>query len=310
MEVAGCVSVIIPNYNNGIYLQKCIESCLEQKGLIREIVVVDDHSEDNSQAILESYREKYPKIIFWFINPGKGANDARNYGFVKSSGKYIQWLDSDDFILPGKFEVQVAAIESTDADIVYSDWIINFYNDGQRIREEFKQRYSYDDYLLELIRDNWTSPNNYLMNRRTAELLSQEEGWNPSTKVGQDREYFTMAGILGAKFQYVPGTFAVYNKHATGTISGIHFMRRLEENQFLEERLRVEILKSCHIPEKRKDQYLSILNTHKLKACIYHPKIKLSRPINPFKIAWREMHWKMRLMMPLIYLRKHLEFYL
>lgn len=218
---------------------------------------------------------------------------------------YIQWLDSDDYILPEKFVSQVPVLESTGADIVYSDWAINFYRDGKKIKYEHKVSHSYEDYLFELIRDNWTSPNNYLVNRKTAEKLSGGVGWNLSTRVGQDREYFTMAGILGAKFQYVPGTFAVYNKHATGTISGIDFKKRLEENQALEARLRTEILKSNFLSKDKERKYLAILNTDKLKACAYHRRIKLTHPINPFTIAWDHMHWKMRLIMPWIWIKMH-----
>lgn len=304
------ISIIIPNFNNAYWLPKCIESCLQQRDHLQEIIIVDDHSTDNSLEIIREYVEKYPSIVKLFINPGKGANAARNFGFEQSSGDFIQWLDSDDFLLPGKFDAQLLLLQQQKADIIYSDWLINYWRDGEKYHSEQKKYEDYFDFLLELLKDNWTSPNNYLMNRKTVEMLANGVGWNPETKVGQDREYFTMAGILGAKFQYVPGVFAVYNKQDKGTISGMNFKKRLELNQKLENRFREEIKKSQIIPNQVKKKYLSILDTHLLKACFYHPKIKLNSPINPVKIHWRLMHWKMQLMMPLIYIKKHLQYYL
>lgn len=289
---------------------QCIQSCIDQGALLKEIILVDDHSTDNSLEVIRDFCNRYPELIKVFSNPGRGANAARNYAFEKSSGKYIQWLDSDDFILRGKFEAQVPFLESGEFDIIYSDWAIDFYKDGEKIKHEQKHYKPFDDFLLELIKDNWTSPNNYLMNRKTAELLAGGIGWNPLTKIGQDREYFTMAGILGARFHYVPGTYAIYNKHSRGTISGLDFKKRLEENQHLEKRLGEEIIKAPALTPHKKKTYLAILDTHKLKACVYHPGIKLSHPINPLNVSWSLMHWKMRLIMPYIYIRKHLEFYL
>ena len=91
-------------------MPKVIESCLTQKYL-HEIIIVDDHSTDNSQEILTRLQKQNPEKTKIFKNPGKGGNNARNYGFSKSTGEYIQWLDADDFLLPGKFEHQIQAFE-------------------------------------------------------------------------------------------------------------------------------------------------------------------------------------------------------
>ncbi len=245
------VSVLIPNFNNEKWLYSCIESCIGQGELLHEIIFVDDHSADNSLALLNSFVNKYPGKIKISINPKKGANSARDYAFFQSSGKYVQWLDSDDYLLPGKFENQIKPLLNEEADIVYSDWKMNYWIDGELKNQEIKNYKQYPDFLQELLKDNWTSPNNYLMTYEMAERLSGGIGWNPETKVGQDREYFTMAGILGARFQYVPGVYAVYNKQKLGTISGIEFKKRLELNQELENRFRSEINKSRSIAERK-----------------------------------------------------------
>lgn len=300
------VSVIIPNYNNSTWLRACLLSCINQGDLLEEIIVIDDHSTDDSWDILTRYQVNYPNKIKLFRNSTKGSNYARNFGFEHSSGKYIQWLDADDRLLPGKLENQIVPLAKGAADIIYSDWQMDFWDDDVLTKSEIKRYKDYPDFLEELMKDNWTSPNNYLMTRDMAEKLANGVGWNPNTKVGQDREYFTMAGIMGAKFKYVAGVFAVYNKQSLGTISGIPFKVRLENNQVLEERLRTEIGKRDWIPEKKKQRYRAILDTHQLKACYYHSGIKIRRPVNFRNILWEMIHWKMRLVIPWVYLRTHL----
>ena len=298
------VSVLIPSYNNATWLEECIQSCFDQGELLHEIIVVDDHSTDNSWDTLNAIQDKYPGKVKIFLNPEKGANSARNFAFSKSSGNYIQWLDSDDYILEGKFEAQVAVLENSDADIVYSDFRLDTYDGVKFEKAENKTFDSYIDYLEELLEDNWNASHSYLLKRSLAQKLDGGVGWNSSTKVGQDREYFTMAGILGAKFTYVKGCFAVYNKRKTGTISGMDFKQRLELNQVLENRFRLEIGK-CVDVNKRKE-YLKILDTHLIKACFYHDKIKVNRFISPLSIKWSIVHWKMRLAIPFVWLRVHM----
>ncbi len=302
------VSVLIPNYNNAGWLRQCIQSCLGEGELLHEIVVVDDHSPDDSLDILKHLQDRHPQKIKVYLNPEKGANSARNYAFAKSTGKYIQWLDSDDIILEGKFQAQVPVLETGNIDIVYSDFRLDYYDGPKFEKSENKTFDVYEDYLMELLKDNWNSPHSYLLKRSLAKKLDDGIGWNPSTQVGQDREYYTMAGILGAKFAYVRGCFAVYNKRKTGTISGMDFKRRLELNQALEDRFRMEIKNSPIL--KNKKEYLKILDTHTIKACFYHHKIKTSRFISLLNIKWSLMHWKMRLMIPFVWLRMHIQWFL
>jgi len=309
-ELKGSVSVIIPNYNKSDWIESCVESCIAQGDYLKEIIIVDDHSTDDSLGNIEKLRNKYSSIIRFFVNPTKGANYARNFGFEQSRGEYIQWLDSDDLLLEHKFKNQLPPLVQDKADVVYSDWEIRFYEDGNYIRTEKKCYRNYDDFLEELMKDNWTSPNNYLMNRKTALKLDNGIGWNPETPVGQDREYFTMAGIQGARFVYIPGLLAVYNQQRQGTISGMKFKERLEHNQNLEARFRKEIENSNLLSKYKKDLYLRILNTHKIKACFYNNSIQLDRYISPFDIVWSLMHWKMRFIMPWLLLKKNTQFLL
>lgn len=92
------ISVVIPVYNAEKYLNKCIDSVINQTYNNIEIILVNDGSKDNSLKILEQYRKKYPKVIKVFTQENQGAGAARNFGIKHITGKYIFFLDSDDWI--------------------------------------------------------------------------------------------------------------------------------------------------------------------------------------------------------------------
>ncbi len=92
------LSIIIPVYNSEKTIKKCIESVLKQKNNDIEIVIINDGSTDNSENIIKEYIEKYQEIISYYKKENTGVADTRNYGIKKAKGKYIMFLDSDDFI--------------------------------------------------------------------------------------------------------------------------------------------------------------------------------------------------------------------
>ncbi len=91
------VSVIVPVYNTEKYLEKCLDSIVNQTYKDIEIIVINDGSTDNSFKIINKYVDKYPNIVYKEItNHGQGY--ARNLGIKLSSGDYIMFLDSDDYV--------------------------------------------------------------------------------------------------------------------------------------------------------------------------------------------------------------------
>lgn len=90
-------SIIIPVYNTEKYLKKCLDSVINQKFDNYEIIIVNDGSTDNSQTIINNYKNKSNKIRV-FKNKNGGLSFARNFGVTKAKGDYILFLDSDDYI--------------------------------------------------------------------------------------------------------------------------------------------------------------------------------------------------------------------
>lgn len=92
------LSIIIPVYNAEKTLKKCMESVLKQKDEDLEIVLINDGSIDASDKIIQEYKEKNPKTISYYKKKNAGVADTRNYGIKKAKGKYILFLDADDYL--------------------------------------------------------------------------------------------------------------------------------------------------------------------------------------------------------------------
>lgn len=91
------LSIIIPSYNQGMFLEETILSVINQDCDDVEIIVMDGGSTDNSVEIIKKY-ESY--ISYWQSKKDNGQSDAINQGFMRASGEYVTWLNSDDVLLP------------------------------------------------------------------------------------------------------------------------------------------------------------------------------------------------------------------
>lgn len=117
------VSVIVPVYNVEKFLPKCLDSLVNQTFKEYEIIIVNDGSPDNSQDIINLYKEKHPKLIRSFIKKNGGLSDARNYGIDKARGEYIMFIDSDDYVTSDIVEKLYNCIEKEQSDIAVCNFI-------------------------------------------------------------------------------------------------------------------------------------------------------------------------------------------
>ena len=112
------VSVIVPVYNVEKYIEKCLESLVNQTLKDIEIIVVNDGSPDNSQKIIDKYVQKYPKKIKSYIKENGGQGSARNFGLQKAEGEYIGYVDSDDYVELDMYEKLYNKAKKENLDIV------------------------------------------------------------------------------------------------------------------------------------------------------------------------------------------------
>ncbi|MBR2845412.1 MAG: glycosyltransferase family 2 protein [Solobacterium sp.] len=125
------ISVVVPVYNVRDYLRKNIESILAQTFTDYELILVNDGSKDDSLSILREYEQKDPRITV-IDKPNGGLSDARNAGMAIASGKYIQFIDSDDFVEPQLLEKCRQKLEETGADMVIFDIYQYFLATGKK----------------------------------------------------------------------------------------------------------------------------------------------------------------------------------
>lgn len=151
------ISVIIPIYNVGFYLQECVNSVIKQTYKNLEIILVDDGSTDECPNICDTYAKQYSNVKVVHKQNG-GLSDARNVGILNSTGDYLLFLDADDFWKDSTaVQSLVDRINLTHADLLNYSYIkyyedlkkyINYFEDMEPLPLEFNKLESIQ-YLLD-----------------------------------------------------------------------------------------------------------------------------------------------------------------
>ncbi|MDD6134185.1 MAG: glycosyltransferase family 2 protein [Selenomonadaceae bacterium] len=109
MKEDSLISVIVPAYNAGDYIERCLKSILQQTYKNLEIIVVDDGSIDNTKTIVRKYQEKDPRISL-IVTENHGVSHARNIALDKVTGEYVGFVDADDWIEPDMYASMIGRI--------------------------------------------------------------------------------------------------------------------------------------------------------------------------------------------------------
>ncbi len=176
------ISVIVPVYNVEKYIEKCIQSLLDQTYKNFEAIIVDDGSPDNSIQIAKELVNGDSRFIFLEKENG-GQGSARNMGLDHTGGDYVAFLDSDDYLSIDTFQLCVDIIRSNvDVDIVLFG--ISFIDENNRLLEYFipntKAYYTEEDILLSNNTINYSVCNkmfhrNCFLNIRFIENITHED---------------------------------------------------------------------------------------------------------------------------------------
>lgn len=124
------VSVIIPAYNAEKYLPECLDSILNQTLDDIQIIINNDGSTDNTQQVIDQYAKKYPDTIIAMAQENAGQSAARNAALKYVTGKYMAYIDADDYIEPDYFQKLYEAAEQNQSDLVICSYE-KFTNDGK-----------------------------------------------------------------------------------------------------------------------------------------------------------------------------------
>lgn len=122
------VSVIVPVYNVEKYIEKCLDSLLNQTLKDIEIIVVNDGSKDNSKEIIKEYEKNNPEKIVYLEKQNGGLSDARNFGLPYAKGEYIAFVDSDDYVELDMYEKMYELAKKENSDMVECDFYWEYPN--------------------------------------------------------------------------------------------------------------------------------------------------------------------------------------
>jgi hypothetical protein len=214
--IEGLVSTIIPVFNRPVQLREAVASVLAQDWQLIEILIVDDGSTDETATTAAELAKEHAGTVRVLRRANGGPGAARETGRLAARGEFIQYLDSDDALLPGKFSAQVAALRGEpDADVAYGITHLRLQDGklapgphkltGQRIAAMFP------DFLV----SRWWETATPLYRRRAVDRAGP---WT-TARMEEDWEYDCRIAALGGRLAWVDRPVAEHRQHAGPRLS-------------------------------------------------------------------------------------------
>lgn len=246
------ITIVIPCHNAAAFVERAIVSCLRQEGAKIEIIAVENNSIDNTYAVLQALAGKYPSRLQVVKEKKSGASAARNCGWKMGKGQYIQFLDADDELLPGKLLRQLKLINLGG---VVLGTPLETHKDGRCIALTL-----WDDVwkgLGHVSHCGQTSANLY---HRTA--IEMVNGWDELVTNGQDTDLLLrlLQKNVNVVLDKIPAS--VYHSDAFERITTQNEERALHSHSLISIRLIQHLKKNKIEYWKQNQQYFHL--------CLYH----------------------------------------
>ena len=210
------ISIIVPVYNTEQYLRRCIDSVLAQTYQDFELLLKDDGSKDSSGTICDEYAAQDARVRVFHKENG-GVSDTRNYGLDLAQGKYLMFLDADDFWLQDDvLEVLIGKAEEYDLDIIRGEYKgVDSLGKDLFIRDIDRDKLRYMEktldssiFLDKIIHREFFLP---LCLIKTSKLCGVR--FNVNRIFLEDIEFFLYLLLKPIKCMYIPFRFYAYRKH-------------------------------------------------------------------------------------------------
>lgn len=270
-------SVIVPAYNSYNYIDKCLKSILDQNCKDLEIIVIDDGSTDNIREQVKKFRKAYKNVIRFYRTKHRGVSNARNLGLKKSRGKYIIFVDSDDYIIYDIFNYVNNFKDDIDCFIMqfetYDLAINNFIDidETKLLSENINQR-KHEDVLNEFYRTRTITPVwRFIVKSKIAKNIKFTKNI-----IFEDEEWSSKVLVKAQSFHLIDKQCYIYVKRKNSITS------TLNENAY------ISLMKVCYnllkLAELQKDEFKRIFLMRKIylnsEFCYY--KIRsISKPDRP-----------------------------
>jgi glycosyltransferase involved in cell wall biosynthesis len=251
------VSILIPAYNAGKWIKQTIGSALAQTWLNKEIIVVDDGSNDDTLEIARSFESKTVQVV---TQKNSGAASARNRALGSSRGDYIQWLDADDLLAPNKIACQMKAAECDPSGLIaFAGAFAVFYYRLKKARSSpnalWQDRTPVDWLLLNTSENLWLNPAAWLVSRQLTEKAGP---WDERLSMDDDGEYFARIVAASNGVRFIGDARCFYRQSSSRQVSR-DFSEKALESLFLSASLRIRTLLSVEGSERAKKAGLLML---------------------------------------------------
>lgn len=227
------ISIIIPVYQSGKFLEETINSCLNQTWPKIEIILVNDGSTDTTQEIIDHFIRKFPGKIISVKQSNQGAAAARNTGLKIANGQYIQFLDADDILTADKIEKQITVLEKNPDCIVGCRWV--------RFRQSVSNTIGTEGPHESIAKD--LPPLEWLLQYHTMlihawliprDLIDRSGPWREDLSYNDDGEFMYRIVRHCRKVLYCPDTLVYYRTEQIATISNIYYKPKIKLRSFFE----------------------------------------------------------------------------
>ena len=224
------VSIIIPTLNRAHLISQTLDSVIAQDYKDWECIIVDDGSTDDTENVITKYMTIDERILY-FKRPSqykRGASSCRNYGFEKSSGEFIQYLDSDDLISSNKLEQQISDIKKENLKIATCSWSLfgsSPSKDGSLIISSYQKTHSPCSFLKSMGLQNVFFPLHCYLTPK--EIIEKAGKWNEDLTNNDDAEFFSRVILASSGVKFISTCTAYYRKSGAGHLSNYSNPKRV-----------------------------------------------------------------------------------
>lgn len=281
------VSIIIPCYNYGRYLDECFSNLQSQSYPNWEAIVIDDGSTDQTMEVVRTWQADEPRIQYYY-QPNSGVSAARNLGLKKANGELIQFLDADDLLSKNKVQLQVDYLkDNPSVDLCYTE--NHYFEDGNPEAHYPDQEFLGREWMIrfsgkgafaleQLIRNNLAVVSSPLIRKK---LIGFAGLFPEKVAHTEDWQFWLQCVLAGANIHFIqdPEAFTLIRVHRSSVSQQTQTMRygelnlrtwlkdRLQEATFLREAEKSTLIK---LNEERKRALFKYIMYHGPLGSISH----------------------------------------
>jgi glycosyltransferase involved in cell wall biosynthesis len=226
------VSIVVTCFNQANYIEKSVKSVLSQTFSDIECIIVDDGSTDNTKEVATKLMNLDSRVSYYYKENG-GVSSSRNFGFKKAQGKWIQFLDGDDWIHEDKIRFQLAHLNNLDVEntIFYTDYERVFIDKQKQIidrQENIVGLLSKGQLIERLLIPDFLANSSFPLLQQCllmSKSLQNKKLFDERLKALQDRDFMLDILLSDVNVVYTPMIGAYYTKHHSNRTNNWSYMK-------------------------------------------------------------------------------------